>query len=94
MFIRNFSSVTALLLFSLLPKRSFPGLHELRKLSRALKSVLSHLHSPESDTEPPTPILPVACFVGAITWNVERKVNEAMQGVEIPPGTPSKIVCS
>ena len=37
------------------------------------------------DPEPPAPILPATCLVGAITWEVERKVNEAIQGVEILP---------
>ena len=45
---------------------------------------LFHLHSPKSDPEPPVPILPATCSVGAKTRGVERKANEE---VEILPGT-------
>lgn len=41
---------------------------------------VSHLHLPESDPEPLTPSLPITCFVGAITWEFERKVKEPFHG--------------
>lgn len=48
-----------------------------------------------SDPEPPTSMLPATCFVGAITWKAGRKVKEAIQGMEIPPGTsPNRLYVS
>lgn len=34
------------------------------------------------------PILPATCFVGAVTWEVETKVKEAVRAAVMLPGYP------
>uniref|UniRef100_A0A8C6Q666 Gypsy retrotransposon integrase-like protein 1 n=2 Tax=Nothobranchius TaxID=28779 RepID=A0A8C6Q666_NOTFU len=46
---------------------------------------LSRLYSPDKDPEL-TPILPPSCIVGAVAWDITRKVQEAQQ-TEPDPGT-------
>lgn len=50
--------------------------------------ILSRLHAPETDTDTTSPILPVTCFIGAVSWEVEARVKEANQAADIPPGGP------
>lgn len=50
--------------------------------------ILSRLHTPESNPESDSTILPAACFVGAITWEVEAKVRVANGANPPPSGCP------
>nr|XP_054599305.1 uncharacterized protein LOC129163965 [Nothobranchius furzeri] len=52
---------------------------------------LSRLYSPDKDPEL-TPILPPSCIVGAVAWDITRKVQEAQQ-TDPDPGTgpPQKL---
>ena len=46
--------------------------------SKNLKSdTLSRLFPSEKSCKDPTPILPLSCIVGSVTWDIERRVNEA-----------------
>ncbi|KAF7644344.1 hypothetical protein LDENG_00223730, partial [Lucifuga dentata] len=44
----------------------------------------------DADTSPLTPatILPAACIVGAVTWEIESEVRSALEGVQVPQGCP------
>lgn len=62
-------------------------------LARHKKWTAQHFslhHPPESDPEPLGLILHATSLVVSITWEVETKVKEAIQGAEIPPQTPPK----
>ncbi|XP_077359632.1 uncharacterized protein LOC144005381 [Festucalex cinctus] len=67
------------------------GAKEPFKGSRNQKSdALSRMHdaaTPEAGTEP---VLPEHCFVGALRWEVERRVTEALEGVAIPGECPAE----
>uniref|UniRef100_A0A8C6KJR4 Gypsy retrotransposon integrase-like protein 1 n=1 Tax=Nothobranchius furzeri TaxID=105023 RepID=A0A8C6KJR4_NOTFU len=47
---------------------------------------LSHQFSAEEGSEPPAPILPLSCSVGAVTWDIENIVSQALKD-EPDPGT-------
>ena len=50
--------------------------------------MLSLIHCPDSLTltlQSPTPILPASCFIGAITWDIEKRVSDSNVGVQVPP---------
>ncbi|KAF7640812.1 hypothetical protein LDENG_00012350 [Lucifuga dentata] len=53
---------------------------------------LSRLY--DADTSPLTPatILPAACIVGAVTWEIESAVRSALEGVQVPEGcSPNRL---
>ncbi len=48
---------------------------------------LSHLHSPDTPTEP-EPILPPALIVSPIQWNINQNIQDATRSEPAPPGCP------
>lgn len=50
---------------------------------------LSRQFDPDPSPKVSTPILPASCFVGAVTWEIEKRVSEATAGVQSPLGCPS-----
>lgn len=54
----------------------------------AKPDALSRLPDPESSCENPFYILPPSCVVGAITWGVERRGQEANANLQVPAGCP------
>lgn len=49
---------------------------------------LSRQFEPESAPQTPATILPSACFLGALTWEMESEVRQALDGVEVPEDCP------
>uniref|UniRef100_A0A3P8R7J1 Gypsy retrotransposon integrase-like protein 1 n=1 Tax=Astatotilapia calliptera TaxID=8154 RepID=A0A3P8R7J1_ASTCA len=55
--------------------------------SRNIKpDALSRLYSPDSEAPPPATILPASCVVGALTWEIEETIRQALPG-DPDPGT-------
>ena len=57
--------------------------------SKNLKpDALSRLFSPDSGPKAVSPILPSSCFVGAVTWEIENRVKDANERIQVPDGVP------
>lgn len=57
-------------------------------LHQKTTSCLVYMHLSQTLSFLP-PYYQLPAFVGAKTWEVEKKVKEDIQGVKIPPGSPS-----
>ncbi|XP_077391754.1 E3 ubiquitin-protein ligase TRIM62-like [Festucalex cinctus] len=51
---------------------------------------LSRIHDPETTATEPEPILPRDCIVGAMSWQVEEDVKEALQDTIVPKECPPR----
>ncbi|XP_057714608.1 uncharacterized protein lrfn5a isoform X1 [Corythoichthys intestinalis] len=61
--------------------------------SRNIKAdALSRLYDPEPVAKEPEPILPLNCVVGAVTWQIETEVKQALGGVRTPRGCPENLL--
>ncbi|XP_057708757.1 uncharacterized protein tanc1b isoform X4 [Corythoichthys intestinalis] len=50
---------------------------------------LSRLHEPAGEEPSEEPVVPGNLIVGTLRWEVERLVEEALQGVKVPGGCPA-----
>ena len=51
------------------------------------------LFDPVSSHKSPSCILPPSCVIGAVTWSVEKKVQEANADIQKPVSCPPQIGC-
>ncbi|XP_041810033.1 uncharacterized protein lrfn4b [Chelmon rostratus] len=53
---------------------------------------LSRQFEPDDLPRSPSTILPAACVIGAVTWDIESEVRQALEGAKIPEGCPQNLL--